>query len=210
MKSEIEIFKFHPLYNKYAASNLGKVINIRKMKIVGSLNPSGYILCGVSGLRFKPKTIQAHRFIWECFNGSIPSDKVIDHINDMKTDNRLCNLQLMTTQQNNKKAAKYRDYSFIKYNHQNRKCVKTINQQTKEVIYYRSMYVTQQNLRINAGTIKMACDNLDNVKSGISKKDGCHYKFEYLNKEYKCNKCCEVMKNSGKYMHNKKCDSQKP
>jgi len=88
----------------------------------------------------------------------------------------------------------------------------------------------------------MACENLNNVKSGVSKKDGCHYKFKYVNtedipgdckssslemlsecqkkrivenyenwknKEYKCSKCCEVMKNSGKYHHNKKCNSQK-
>jgi len=53
MKSEIEIFKFHPLYNKYAASNLGKVINIRKMKTVGSLNPSGYNYCSASGAEIK-------------------------------------------------------------------------------------------------------------------------------------------------------------
>ena len=96
MKNEIEIYKVHLLYNKYAASNLGKVINIRKMKIVGCLNPCGYNYCSVSGLGFKHKTMQAHRFIWECFNGLIPSDKVIDHINDVKTDNRLCNLQLLS------------------------------------------------------------------------------------------------------------------
>ena len=35
MKNEIKIYKVHPLYNKYAASNLGKVINTRTMKIVG-------------------------------------------------------------------------------------------------------------------------------------------------------------------------------
>ena len=88
MKNEIEIYKVHPSYNKYAASNLGKVINIRKMKIVGSLNPGGFNYCCVSGLGFKHKTMRAHRFIWEFFNGLIPSDKVIDHINDVKTDNR--------------------------------------------------------------------------------------------------------------------------
>ena len=52
------------------------------------------------------KSYQVHRFIWECFNGIIPDDKVIDHINNDKEDNRLCSLQLITQQNNCKKSAK--------------------------------------------------------------------------------------------------------
>ena len=65
------------------------------------------------------KTTFVHRFIWECFNGLIPEGKVIDHINNDKKDNRLCNLQIMTQQQNCKKSAKNRDYSFAAKNHEN-------------------------------------------------------------------------------------------
>ena len=32
-----------------------------------------------------------HRFVYECFNGIIPDGKVIDHVNNIKDDNRLCN-----------------------------------------------------------------------------------------------------------------------
>lgn len=46
------------------------------------------------------------------------SETVIDHISDIRNDNRLCNLQLITTKENNKKAAEKRDYTFVKYNHQ--------------------------------------------------------------------------------------------
>ena len=42
------------------------------------------------------KRYQVHRFVWECYNGIIPDGKVINHINNDKEDNRLCNLQLMT------------------------------------------------------------------------------------------------------------------
>ena len=51
-----------------------------------------------------------HRFIWECYNGLITDGLIIDHINDIRDDNRLCNLQLMTQQENCKTSAKNRDY----------------------------------------------------------------------------------------------------
>ena len=45
-----------------------------------------------------------HRFIFECFHGKINNAKlVVDHINNIKTDNRLQNLQLITQSQNMKK-----------------------------------------------------------------------------------------------------------
>ena len=118
------------------------------------------------------KGMQVHRFVWECFNGIIPSDKVIDHINDNAEDNRLCNLKLVTQQENCKKSAKKRDYTFVKYNHENKRCIKVINQSTEEVTYFNSMYAAQQHLSINAGIIKMVCEGLNKCKSGTSKKDG--------------------------------------
>ena len=59
------------------------------------------------------KRYHVHRFVWECFNGPIPNDKVIDHINNDKMDNRLSNLQLMSQQENCLKSAKDRDYTFV-------------------------------------------------------------------------------------------------
>ena len=42
------------------------------------------------------KGYYVHRFVYECFNGIIPDGKVIDHVNNIKDDNRLCNIQLIT------------------------------------------------------------------------------------------------------------------
>ena len=125
------------------------------------------------------KTVCVHRFIWECFNGLLPEGNVIDHINSVKDDNRLCNLQSTTQQENCEKAAKNRDYSFAAKNHKNKKCVKAINQNTNEITYFKSLYAAQQKLGINAGRVKMVCEGLNRCKSGISKKDNNAYKFEY-------------------------------
>jgi len=193
--SKIEInncvYTIHPVYDLYATDEDGNILYIvKQIPSSGNLKKDGYLACmarkhGQKG----QESYLVHRFVWECYNGLIPDDKVIDHITDDKKDNRLCNLQLMTQQQNCKKSAEKPDYSFAKYNHQNRKYVKAINQQTKEVTYYRSLYATQQNLQINGGIIKMICEKLNNYKTGVSKKEGYHYKFEYVNKEHITNDC---------------------
>ena len=151
-KIEIEncVYCCHPMYDLYAADKDGNVINIiKKVPCKGNENTNGYMMCrvrkhGQNGQR----SVYFHRFVWECFNGLIPEGKVIDHINNIKDDNRLCNLQVMTQQENCKKSAQERDYTFVAKNHQNKKCVKATNTNTNEVSYYNSLYAVQQHLCI--------------------------------------------------------------
>ena len=179
------VYSVHPIYDLYASDENGNIINIiKKVPHKGNKTHRGYLNInirkhGQSG----QKGTQAHRFIWECFNGVIPEGKVIDHINNNKEDNRLCNLQLITQQQNCKKSAKDRDYSFAAHNHENKKCVKAVNKDTNEVTYYYSMSAVQQHLGINAGIVKMVAEGLNNCKSGFSKKDGHSYTFQYIKQD---------------------------
>ena len=178
---QVTCFNIHPVYDLYGADKDGNVIHIIKKIPNKGINNKGYLMHAVR--RYSQngfKNMLVHRFVWECFNGLITGDKVIDHINDKKDDNRLCNLKLVTHQENCKKSAKNRDYKFVKYNHENKRCIKAINQNTKEISYYKSMYSAQKSLRINAGIIKMTCEGLNNCKSGISKLNGNQYKFEYI------------------------------
>ena len=186
-KIEIEncVYKVHPVYNLYASDENGNIIHlVRQVPSPGQKHKSGYLVCmvrkhGQNG----QKNYFVHRFAYECFNGIIPDGKVIDHVNNIKDDNRLCNLQLMSHQENCKKSAKRRDYTFAAKNHQNKKCVKATNCDTNEVPYYNSMYAIQQHLSINAGIVKMVCEGINRCKTGISKKDNCYYKFEYVNEQ---------------------------
>ena len=178
------VYYVHPVYDLYASDKNGNVINIvKKVPIKGTQNNSGYLYVGVRKYCGKRTTMSSHRFIWECFNGVIPEGKVIDHINDDKKDNRLCNLQMLTQQQNCKKSANNRDYSFAAKNNENRKCVRATNVTTNEVLYFYSLYAVQQHLQINAGIVKMVCEGLNNCKSGVSKMDGQNYKFEYIKQD---------------------------
>ena len=179
------IFKVHPVYDLYAADEAGNVVNIVKKDCIGHKNKNnGYMMCIVRKHAQKgQKTYCVHRFTWECFNGLISDGKVIDHINNIRDDNILCNLQLVTSSENNKKSSRNRDYTFVKDNHRNKKHVKATNSSTNEVSYYNSLYAVQQHLQINAGIVKMVCEGINNCKTGISKKDNCHYKFEYVKKD---------------------------
>lgn len=56
----------------------------------------------------------AHRLVWKAFNGEIPDGFEIDHINCIKSDCRLVNLQLMSRQDNMIKCHKNNPH--IRYN----------------------------------------------------------------------------------------------
>jgi hypothetical protein len=47
-----------------------------------------------------------HRLVIETFKGAIPKHMQVDHINEVKTDNRLENLQLLTPSENTLKSAR--------------------------------------------------------------------------------------------------------
>ena len=65
-------------------------------KKIGSLSKVGYIV-----FSYKKKVYYAHRVAWEITHGISPS-KHIDHINRIKTDNRISNLRLADDLLNNR------------------------------------------------------------------------------------------------------------
>ena len=89
-------------------------------------------------------------------NGIIPDGKVIDHVNNIKDDNRLSNIQLITQQENCKKSAKRRDYTFAAKNHQNKKvCGKQLIVKQKKFHIIIVCMLFNNILVLNAGIVKM-------------------------------------------------------
>lgn len=64
---------------------------------------NGYLYLDVGAQREKRLL---HREIWESVNGGIPPGMCINHINGIKTDNRLCNLEVVSLRENNRHAAR--------------------------------------------------------------------------------------------------------
>ena len=45
------------------------------------------------------------------------------------------------------------------------------------------MSAVQQHIGINAGIVKMVCESINGYKSGVSKKDGNSYTFQYIKQD---------------------------
>ena len=69
-------------------------------KLAGYLNKNGYWSITIKGQSYK-----LHRILFYMFHGRDPANKVIDHINGDKGDNRILNLRAVTNRQNLKNTA---------------------------------------------------------------------------------------------------------
>ena len=161
----------HPVYDRWEANREGIVRHVENKKDIGSLKNSGYLLIGVSdgGIR---KGYHKHRFIFECFHGKINDVKlVVDHINNIKIDNRLENLQLITQSQNIKKEhRKDKNRPPIR--------VRATNINSGESFDYHSIYECGKRLDISAASIRRVLNGI--TKTATSKLDKNKYYFKKL------------------------------
>ena len=84
----------------YTKNLHGKKYNVTKNGVRGS----GANYLRISTLSFICKvSIYAHRFIYECWKGPVEAGMTIDHLNGDKYDNRIVNLDAVTTQENTRR-----------------------------------------------------------------------------------------------------------
>lgn len=78
--------------------------NISEGSPAGTLHHSGYYY-----IRFLQNFIAAHRLVYLLHHGVIPENMVIDHINGVRSDNRIENLRLVTLELNNRNTKTRKD-----------------------------------------------------------------------------------------------------
>ena len=157
----------HPVFSNYAASKKGEVINVKNERIIKMTKSNGYLYFGLFDEKLeKKKNYHQHRFVYEVFKGQIPNCFEIDHQNNIKSDNRLKNLQLLTHKQNIEKT-------------KNKAIISTCIKDGKERRFI-SIKKAAIELNISAGNISNICCKRKSCKSATSKKDNQKYTFRYL------------------------------
>lgn len=94
MKKLNEVFTYDPI-----TGDLTRIFSAGGVyvgDVVGCKRPNGYLMVSING-----KQKRAHRVAWELYYGEPPSGD-IDHINHVRDDNRICNLRVVTSSENNK------------------------------------------------------------------------------------------------------------
>ena len=87
----MEEFKLIKGFENYSVSNLGNVKNNKTNRILKQDNNKGYKL-----VKFNGKNKRVHRLIAEAFIPNPDNKPCIDHINNIRNDNRIENLRWAT------------------------------------------------------------------------------------------------------------------
>ena len=133
------------MFSSYAASKNGDILSLKTKRIICmTKNGGGYLKFKICDKKLeKIITYLQHRFDYEVFKGPIPRCLEIDHVNNIKTDNRIKNLQLLTPTQNKQKS--------------NNKPIISINIKTGKKKIYISIKTAAIELDINASNITKIC-----------------------------------------------------
>ncbi len=145
-----EVFKNVKGYEGlYQVSNLGRVKSFIKWRgkperiLKGRPDSKGYLNVVLYKDK-KSKNFRIHKLVAFNFLKTGPSNLVVDHINNIKTDNRLINLQLITNRLNISKDVKNKTskYTGVSYDKINKKWRASISINKKQINLGR--YNTQE------------------------------------------------------------------
>lgn len=82
-----ELFDYDPETGALTHAHSKKNNAVKAGADAGAVDSDGYWRTSIDGVSFR-----VHRLVWLHFHGSEPSGQ-IDHINGVRTDNRICNLR---------------------------------------------------------------------------------------------------------------------
>ena len=187
-------------YPDYMVSNMGRVKSLgrwvdRKCKgkrweeekiLKPKIEKSGYQRVGL--WKNVGKWYLVHRLVYEAFVGDIPKGMQVNHINEIKSDNRLENLNLMTPKENTNWGSRNERISKKQTNGKCSKPVLQIDKNTNEIIAeFPSIREVERQLGIRKSDISMCCNGGYFCKGrnkwvNVSQAHG--FKWEFKKEDY--------------------------
>ena len=130
------------------------------------MNNQGYLSFKAGG-----KNYYCHRFVYEVFNGSIKDGFVIDHIDRIKTNNSLSNLQAISQRENTKRGGTGK-YS------KNARPVRSFNTENNTEIVFQSINAAGMHFDICPSSVQKVAEGV--YKTAFSKRFKNSIQFVYV------------------------------
>lgn len=174
---------------KYQVSNYGRVKSLwiehntfngikkiqREKILLQKKDNLGYISYGLFK-NGKSKRLRAHKLVVEAFIGTIPKDMAVNHINGIKTDNRIDNLEICTFSHNIREAFRLgiNKRRFGKLNHRSKK-INQLDLNNNVINTFYGCYEAERETKIGSSSIYRCL-------IGKQKQAG-DYRWEYAKEE---------------------------
>lgn len=166
----------------YQVSNFGKIKSCNKFDSIGRLrkekllkqqkNKWGYNFVRIAK-NGKQHNCSVHRLVYEAFNGKIPEGMQVNHINEVKTDNRLDNLNLMTPKENSNWGTGIERQRIQMINGKKSKPVLQYDKDGNFIKEWPSLSEINRQLGFNLGNLSLCCNGKLN--------QAYEYKWKYKN-----------------------------
>lgn len=168
-------------FDKYTITEDGKIFsntfNYMNHQVLGCKDRNGYHSVYLRCIDKKSRNFLKHRVIWFYFNGEIPQNYEINHIDENKANNSLCNLELLTRAENVRygtrteraaatnstvqKGRKFTKEHIEKLSLAKSKPILQYDLETNEPIKeWQSSKDVEKQLGYNASTIRKVCRNI--------------------------------------------------
>lgn len=160
--------------NLYEVSNLGRVRSLDRVSTFKVVYPSGKEVqktrifkgkllkptmdnCGYYHVRLADNNqytlFKVHKLVWQTFNSKIKRNLTINHKNEIKSDNRLANLELMTRKKNLRTFRKNNNHNY-RYRDQNGQCFSSFRSYAKRHKLRYNRYFFLKSLKLNINYMK--------------------------------------------------------
>lgn len=159
-------------YSCYKINSDGTIWSKQYNRVCGgTVQNNGYLQVKLKCKDGVSRRYGAHRVIWFYFNGNIPDDKQVNHIDENKLNNNLSNLNLLTPFENSNWGTRGRRISDARINDPRQSCsIIRINPSNGETKIYPSIREAGRE-GFNRGCIKKCLDGVQEESFG--------YKWKY-------------------------------